>query len=90
MDIEREENKRTISLKSGNKLICTRTDPYGFWSISFERGAVPNELKGSYTTFNNAMRAIELWVERSNKEVGDPDPIPELKYKKVKKQTEDA
>lgn len=90
MEIEQEENKRVISLKSGNKVICTRSDPYGFWGISFERGAVPAELKGSYTTFSNALKAIDLWIQKNNKEVGEPDPIPELKYKKVKKQTEDA
>lgn len=84
MEIQSEENKRTFELKSGNKVVVTRRDPFGLWYISFDKGAVPKSLSGSYTTFALALRDINSWIEKNDKELGKPDPIPELKTKRVK------
>lgn len=84
MEIQSEENKRTFELKSGNKVVVTRRDPFGLWYISFDKGAVPKSLSGSYTTFALALRDINTWADANDKSFGKPDPIPELKTKKVK------
>jgi hypothetical protein len=46
-----------------NVLRATRTDPYGFVSVSYERGQVPEELKGSYTSFEEARKAIVKYID---------------------------
>jgi hypothetical protein len=85
MDIVSEENKRTIQLKSGNKVIITRKDPYGFCYISFERGAIPKELDSTFTSFPLAIRTIEKWMQDNDKVAGTPDVAPDFKYKRSKK-----
>lgn len=47
-----------------NVLRATRTDPYGFVSISYERGTIPEELKGDYTSFYEAEKAITAYLDR--------------------------
>lgn len=52
-----------------NVLHVRRTDPYGFWHCSYERGPVPEDLRGSYTSFDEAKRAVESYLSKTRKEV---------------------
>jgi len=54
-----------------NKIIAKREDPYGFWSISFERGSPPDWLKGLYTSFDKAYLDIRKYLHQRN------SPVPE-------------
>lgn len=59
---------RTFELEN-NVLHVRRADPYGFWTCSYERGPVPQELSGSYTSFYEAEKAVLSYLERKKKEV---------------------
>lgn len=59
---------RTFELEN-NVLHVRRSDPYGFWHCSYERGPVPVELNGSYTSFYEAEKAVLSYLERKKKEV---------------------
>ena len=59
---------RTIELEN-NVIHVRRSDPYGFWRCSYERGAIPQELKGSYTSYYEAEKAVLAWLEGKGKEV---------------------
>lgn len=52
-----------------NVLHVRRTDPYGFWHCQYEKGAVPEELTGSFTSFDEAKKAVEIYFNRTKKEI---------------------
>jgi hypothetical protein len=45
-----------------NKIRMERKDPYGFVYLSYERGPLPEELKGSYTSFDEANKAVDVYI----------------------------
>lgn len=61
-----EENKRVIEVGK-NKLFLKRTDPYGFIYINYERGELPEVLKGAFTSFDEARRKIENYLDSVNR-----------------------
>lgn len=56
-----------------NKLFMKRSDPYGFWSLSLERGALPDPFRGDYTTPSDAEKAVKSYLASKGK---DEKPIP--------------
>ena len=47
-----------------NNVIRIRcTDPFGFCHISYERGTVPEYLKGAYTSYYEAEKAVLAYLE---------------------------
>ena len=52
-----------------NVLHVRRTDPFGFWHCSYEKGGMPEELQGSYTSFDEARKAVEGYLSKTKKEV---------------------
>jgi hypothetical protein len=59
-------NVRTVEVGTF-KARLTRTDPYGFIHVSYEKGLVPRELSGVYTTFVDAERACTAYAQRVGK-----------------------
>lgn len=60
---------RTITLKSGNAINIRSEGPYGFWYISWERGQLPENLKGAYTSATEAENAVGTYLAEKGKEV---------------------
>jgi hypothetical protein len=60
--------RRTVDLGS-NKLHVEQKDPYGFWYIHFDKGQLPKMLEGAYTSFETALKTIELYVQQKNREI---------------------
>jgi hypothetical protein len=65
---------REVDFGDNNKLLVKCTDPYGFWAIHYSKGETPSSLKGDYTSFDHAMKAITAYVAR----------MPEVKRKDIK------
>lgn len=61
--------QRTLTLEGGNAVNITSRDPYGFWYISWERGQLPETLRGAYTSFTEAERAVLVYLSQKGKEV---------------------
>lgn len=78
-----KENERMVELKTGNKVFLRREDPFGFWYFSYERGKVPADLQGAFTTVSLAERALTHYTEAANIHIGEAPEPPELKTKKV-------
>ncbi len=57
-------------------------DPYGFWKISLEKGQLPERLKGSYTTFDQALREVNRWLKDKKEPLVYEEVLPK-KEKKV-------
>ena len=52
-----------------NVLHVRRKDPYGFWTCSYEKGPVPQELSGAYTSFYEAEKAVLSYLNAKGREV---------------------
>ena len=50
-----------------NKYILERFDPYGFWNVHVQHGQIPKELKGNYTSPDEARRAITTYLSKKGK-----------------------
>lgn len=60
-------SEKTFEVEN-NVIRIRRTDPFGFCYISYERGTVPEHLKGSYTSYYEAEKAVLAYLEsRSQK-----------------------
>jgi hypothetical protein len=62
---------RIITLSNGNKLHVVRGGRWGHFTIHYDKGQVPETLKGTYTTFEAAMLAITTYLTSKNKEIKD-------------------
>lgn len=68
--IEQSEKKRHFELDNGNKIIAScENDPYGFWSLHYEQGTTPSELKGRYTSFAEAQRAVKDYCNSTDRQI---------------------
>lgn len=49
--------------KLGNFTIV-RSDPYGFWTIKPDKGRVPSELSGTYTSAQLAGQVVKNYMDK--------------------------
>lgn len=81
-DPSRDDPRVKVIELDNNKLVMKRTDPYGFISLNFERGQLPESLKGQYTTWEAARAAVENYLTlKGREEVTPPEPNPIPKKK---------
>ena len=74
--LDHQDSMRTVELKTGNKLNLKRSDPYGFWTIHYEKGQVPVELQGQFTSDDEAMKAVNVYLSKKQ-------PTQEADSKKI-------
>lgn len=67
--------KRALGIDASNDYMITCTDPYGFWNISRERGQIPEELKGSYSSPARAREAVTSMLARAKAPAKDKKDI---------------
>ncbi len=72
-DKEGPENVRTIHMDGQNDIILNRTDPHGFWRIHFKKGQIPAMLGGMYTSHDEAMKKVELYISTQKRVVISKD-----------------
>lgn len=78
-DKEHGGKYRKIEMDNGNVCHIKCEDPYGFWYISLDKGQVPNRCKGSYTSFDAALRDVNVWLRSK------PEPYVAETIQNVKK-----
>ena len=61
-DKEHSGKSRKIELDN-NTININCEDPYGFWYISIAKGQIPDKLKGAYTSFDQALRDVNVWLK---------------------------
>lgn len=63
-DSERDiSRQRSIDLENGNKINITQTDPFGFWTISYNKGQLPDHMRGQYTSYHQAELAVQQYLQ---------------------------
>mgnify|MGYP003349094861 CR=1 FL=1 len=68
---------REVPLKNGNILRAYRTDPYGFICFKLDKGQLPDWMKGSYTSYSEAQKAIQQYMS-----LKDMEAVEEISSKK--------
>lgn len=66
---------RVLDLEDGQKVHFRATNPYGLWSIHFNKGQLPEKLKGEYTSYEYALRDVLTYL-------GEKDRKPAVKETK--------
>ncbi len=69
-DIDKERDlakNREVILDDGQKMFIRQDDQYSFWTIHNAKGKVSEDLSGSYTSFNEALRAVRLYADKKLK-----------------------
>jgi len=69
-DFEPDENetaRRYIETTNGVKFTTKTYDPYGLVRIHVDKGQVPSELSGQYTSPMEAEQAIEAYLRMKGK-----------------------
>jgi hypothetical protein len=86
-DPERDiPNRRVVFLGNGREIKLERRDPFGFVYIIWDSGSTPIALQGSYTDFDQARRALEIYINNNTFEDVSDEPtkkVEPIKYKKV-------
>ncbi len=63
-DYDKEHQGKYRKVEIENNIVHIRSeDPYGFWKISLQKGQLPEKLKGAYTSFDQALRDVNLWLK---------------------------
>lgn len=56
---------RPMKIAGNDFVIKQRTeDPYGFWWIAREKGQVPADLSGAYTSPDRAREAVTIYLNK--------------------------
>lgn len=62
---------RTMNLHN-NVVHVYKEGPYGMWFVRLEKGNLPDKLKGAYTSFYEAEKAVKYYyVEEKNRKLGE-------------------
>lgn len=77
-DKSEAEVHKVLDLPSGNKVHFKQYPPHGMWRMTFERGQLPKELEGSYTSYGVALKAWEGYYAKSP-HLQVPPPAKRLK-----------
>ena len=61
-----EENIRVFKLDN-NKITLKRNDPFGFITIHFDKGQLPDNMRGHYTNFDVAKRDVLRYLDKKQR-----------------------
>jgi hypothetical protein len=70
-DFAQPEDRVRFVEVGNNKLFMKRVDPYGFVYVNYERGELPQELKGAYTSFEAARTGIQKYLAKKDREASE-------------------
>jgi len=93
-DVDRDiPGTRYFSLDNGNRAVFSREgNPFGYWTVRFEKGGQPKDLDGMFTSYEQAITAFQTYLAKKNakryNEVNMEDE-PKIKSKTRKSNKQD-
>lgn len=63
------EYSKHFILDDGLKIDAIKKNPYGFWSFKYKSGALPEDLKGQYTSFDMLQKALKSYVIETKRKI---------------------
>lgn len=79
-----EDGRRVIKTEL-RTVYLTKTDPNGFWKVTFKEGDTPKILRGMYTSPKSATNDVMGFINSEKTKIENKRPTP--KFKKVKDAT---
>lgn len=75
---------RLVDIGKDQPVKIVAEDPYGFWSIYWHAGVTPEELRGKFTDYEYAKKALDQYLDKQARleikaEAGTPQAQEELK-----------
>lgn len=80
--------ERQLILESGSVITFKCKDPYGFWTVHYDKGAMPKNLRGQYTTFEYAYADVQKYLNTKFNEVVEERKTEEEKQKPLPQKPE--
>ena len=64
----KKERRVVLESRDENDYKVTQKDtcPYGHWYISRDKGQIPEQLKGAYTSFERALADVKIYLNSFN------------------------
>lgn len=59
--------RTTVELENGNKVHFNKHPRYGTYSVSFDRGDIPNKLRGEYQLYREIYEKTMYYLENRPK-----------------------
>lgn len=81
LEIKDLSKERQLILESGNVITFKCKDPYGFWTVHYDKGGMPKNLQGMYTTFEYAYADVKKYLDTKFNEIVDERNTEEEKQK---------
>lgn len=70
VDVNRDLKRHRVWECKFNKVHFIQDGPYGFWFVHLDKGASPKELRGMFTSFDQAVKAVtNFYLIPKNEEV---------------------
>lgn len=66
-DREESEVHKVYRLSSGGEVHFRCQPPYGFWTVAWGRGEIPEVLSGKYVSLRTAMQAVSNYLSTRQK-----------------------
>ena len=84
VDLEHKDtpNQREYTV-GGKALTAVREDPFGFWSLKTEEGALPKALSGQYTSTIEVEKALKNYEAQKEQEAAKAKATPAIKPKEA-------
>jgi len=57
----------TQELENGNKLHFKSDPRFGFWTVNFDKGGIPDELSGSYLSLQELQGKVDTYLASREK-----------------------
>lgn len=57
-------NTRKVKLSNDKEILVYRQGQYGMWKIRYEHGIISPQLEGIFTTFEKALKEVEVYFRK--------------------------
>ena len=74
LEVDDQDRVRDVEYND-RKFILTRKDPFGHVSVSLPKGPTPEPLAGTYTTFEKARLAVEIYANKNPLKLKNHDAV---------------
>lgn len=66
---EEHTSQKTLLLNNRNKIVMRRHDPYGFITVHFGKGKMPDRLQGEFTSYHDAEKFVMSYLKSNDIQV---------------------
>lgn len=70
VDASRDISTHRILVTKFNKVHIEQQGPFGYWYVHLDKGGSPKGIKGAFTTYEDALKAVKsYYLNNKNEEI---------------------